>query len=53
VSRRQAKNPCNDFAFSFLHSTCSKTIRSKHAVRRTHRVATLLVGHPDVSASSE
>ena len=40
------KDSCDDFVYSFLNSTCSK-IRKKHAVRVSHHVATLVIGHPD------
>jgi len=51
VINPRAKSSCDDFEFSFLNSTCSK-IRKKHAARRMiHRVATLVIGHPDASPS--
>jgi len=51
VSHWRAKDSCNDFVFSFLNSTCSK-IRARHVERVTHRVATLLIGHPAPTPSS-
>jgi hypothetical protein len=37
---------CNDFGSSFLNSECS-TIHKKHVSRRTHRVTTRVIGHPN------
>ena len=41
ASRPQAKSSCDDFEFSFRHSSCSKKIRAKQAARRPHRMANL------------
>jgi hypothetical protein len=46
VSRPRAGHSCNDFGFSFLNSSCS-TLQKKHVFRGPHRVATLVLGHPD------
>lgn len=51
LSPPRTQDPCNDFAFSFLNSICSKA-RAKHATRMKHRVATFVIGHPDPSLSS-
>ena len=51
ASHSRAKDSCNDFVFSFLNATCSK-IRTRHVRRMTHRVATLVIGHPAASSSS-
>jgi hypothetical protein len=41
---------CNDFAFAFLHSTCSKA-HVRHAARN-HRVATAVIGRAEAGSSS-
>ncbi len=52
ATRPRTQNSCNDFNFSFLHSTCSKKRRSRHAARMIHRVATFVPGHRPASPHS-
>jgi len=40
---------CDDFAFSFLHSTCAKA-HTRHAAR-LHRVASSVISHPHAYSS--
>jgi hypothetical protein len=47
-SRTEAS--CKEFGSAFLNSACS-TRHKKFAVRRIHRVATLVVGRPDAPAN--
>ncbi len=51
TGRPQTQNSCDDFAFSFLNRKCS-SLHKKHAAR-IHRVATLVLGHPEALPSSE
>jgi hypothetical protein len=41
---------CGDFAFAFLHSSCSKP-HVRHVVRN-HRVATTVISHAEAASSS-
>jgi hypothetical protein len=58
VARQIARTPsslpltpdCGDFAFAFLHSTCSKP-HVRHVVRN-HRVATTVIGHAEAGSST-
>ena len=40
---------CDDFAFSFLHSTCAKA-HTRHTAR-LHRVASSVINHPHANSS--
>jgi hypothetical protein len=45
------KPDCDDFAFSFLHSSCSKPHVKRH-VARNHRVATTVISRAEAAPSS-
>ncbi len=51
VTRPQKRDQCTDFAFWFFNPTCSE-LHKKLTGRRVHRVATIVIGHPDASAES-
>jgi len=54
VARARSSMPqtpdCGDFAFAFLHSSCSKP-HVRHVVRN-HRVATTVISHAEAGSSS-
>jgi hypothetical protein len=47
VSPARTENSCKGFGAAFLNSACA-TSHKKFAARRTHRVATFVVGRSDV-----
>jgi hypothetical protein len=48
ASPSQTGDSCKEFGAAFLNSTCAAR-HKKFAARRTHRVATLVIGHPDAT----
>jgi hypothetical protein len=51
AGRPPLQDVCNDLEFSFVHSTCVKMHKKKHATRTSHRIATLVIGSAAASLS--